>query len=201
VGTLASTRLTESIQTYRAAFPDVRLRLLTARSSEVTELVQRGEVDLGMRYYAPETAGIESLHIADEPMAIVCAAANPLAKQGNLKLAELSGRSWITFPLDRGSSGESFARELKRLLAQGGVETPELVEIDSLTAQKRLVELDFGIAIMPQSAVEEELRLGSMSRVSVRDFAGVVPVFLQQRKGGFISHAARGLAGFLTGVR
>src|ERR1051326_7159267 len=43
VGTLASTRLTRQLQTFREAYPRVRLLLRTARSDEVSDLVQQGD--------------------------------------------------------------------------------------------------------------------------------------------------------------
>ena len=39
--------------------------------------------------------------------------------------------------------------------------------IDSLTAQKRLIEADFGVGMLPASSVEEELRLGSLQRLQL----------------------------------
>ena len=49
VGTLASTDLTERLQVFRAAHPQIKLRLRTARSTEVSTLVRQGDVQLGLR--------------------------------------------------------------------------------------------------------------------------------------------------------
>jgi DNA-binding transcriptional LysR family regulator len=54
------------------------------------------------------------------------------------------------------------ARFLERRLRAAGSEDPEIVPIDSLTAQKRLVEAGFGVALLAESGVEEELRLGTL---------------------------------------
>ena len=51
VGTLASTALTTRLIRFRAAYPQVKLILQTARSREVSEKVRSGETHLGLRYF------------------------------------------------------------------------------------------------------------------------------------------------------
>jgi DNA-binding transcriptional LysR family regulator len=50
VGTLASTGLTERLRRFREAHPAIDLRIRTALSAEVSELVRRGDATLGLRY-------------------------------------------------------------------------------------------------------------------------------------------------------
>ena len=57
----------------------MQLELRTASSAEVTDLVRRGEVTLGLRYFLP-MAPISSVHAAGaEAMLVVAAAGHPLA--------------------------------------------------------------------------------------------------------------------------
>src|SRR5258706_11668723 len=50
VGTLASTKLTARLRRFREAHPGIELRLRTALSAEVSELVRRGDATFGLRY-------------------------------------------------------------------------------------------------------------------------------------------------------
>ena len=81
------------------------------------------------------------------------------------------------------------ARMLAQRLAALGQSDAEIVPIDSLTAQKRLVEAGFGLALMPESSVEEELRL---------DARLAVPVVLVHRRRAYLSGAARALMALLA---
>jgi len=45
---------------------------------------------------------------------------------------------------------------LERLLAPIGVDEVKITLIDSLTAQKRLVQAGFGLALVPESSVRDE---------------------------------------------
>ena len=52
VGTLASTSLTMRLRRFREDYPGIDLRMRTALSREISELVRRGDATLGLRYGA-----------------------------------------------------------------------------------------------------------------------------------------------------
>src|SRR4030095_14601161 len=56
VGTLADTRIVDTLSRFRRRARGVRLELRTASSAEVTDLVRRGEGTLGLCYLAPAGA-------------------------------------------------------------------------------------------------------------------------------------------------
>jgi DNA-binding transcriptional LysR family regulator len=87
---------------------------------------------------------------------------------------------------------------LERQLLRAGLEDAEIIPIDSLTAQKRLIEADFGLGLLPLSSVEEELRLGTLQVLAIDALATTVPVFAIQRRDGYLLPAARRLLAMLT---
>ncbi len=200
VGTLASTRLTARLIAFRAMHPDIRLTLRTARSDEVGALVRRGEAALGLRYFPDPSEGVVSTTVADEALVAVCAGTSRLADADPADPAALAGAAWGAFPRDTGSSGEPFARGRDRQLGLAGRGDAERIVVDSLTAQKRLIEADFGLGLLPISAVEEELRLGSLRRLLISQIETTVPIVLIHRRDGYLSPAARRLMDVLTGA-
>lgn len=96
------------------------------------------------------------------------------------------------------TSGEPFARAVEQQLGRCGMGDAEYIAIDSLTAQKRLIEADFGVGLMPTSAVEEELRLGTLRVFAIAAFEFAVPVAVIHRRNGYLSGAARRLLASLT---
>lgn len=198
VGTLASTDLTEQLQAFRVSYPQVRLLLRTARSDEVSELVRLGNALLGLRYSADPHPEINSLPVTQEPLRIVCATHSRLVMGTPTEPSALRGIPWIGFPSDSKSSGEPFARLLYRQLVLHGLEDAEMIVIDSLTAQKRLIEADFGIGLLPASSLEEELRLGTLRILPIASFQAAIPVMLIYRSQAYLSRAARRLKELLT---
>lgn len=200
VGTLASTDLALKLRAFRDVNPAVRLALRTARSAEVSALVQQGEVTLGLRYFRDPSPAVVSLPVQDEALVIVCAGHSSLAGSGQLKPLALAGVPWIGFPMGSGSSGEPFTHVLERKLLQVGLDPSEFIAIDSLTAQKRLIEADFGIGMLPGSSVEEELRLGTLHTLAVAELETSVPVVAIHRREGYLGPVSRRLLSVLARV-
>jgi DNA-binding transcriptional LysR family regulator len=87
---------------------------------------------------------------------------------------------------------------MEQQLLRCGMGDAEYIAIDSLTAQKRLIEADFGVGLMPASAVEEEIRLGTLRVRSITALEIAVPVTVIHRRNGYLSGAARRLLVSLT---
>jgi DNA-binding transcriptional LysR family regulator len=200
VGTLASTQLTAHLQAFQHRYPRVHLLLRTARSAEVSALVQQGDAHLGLRYFADPRPEIRSLLTINEPLLVICAAHSRfLSSEAPTGAAALMGVPWVTFPLGAGSTGEPFARLLEQQLLRRELDTAERIVIDSLTAQKRLIEADFGIGLLPASSIEEELRLGTIRVLPIAALQTSVPVMAIFRQKAYLSRAVRLLLAMLTG--
>jgi DNA-binding transcriptional LysR family regulator len=193
VGTLASTRLTGQIRAFREAYPNVHLLLRTARSDEVSALVQQGEALLGLRYFADPHTEICSLPVMHEPLLVVSAVSSRLVTGTPTEPSALQGVPWISFPVNAGSSGEPFTHLLAQQLLRYGLDDAPMIAIDSLTAQKRLIEADFGIGLLPASSIEEELRLGTVRILPIATLQTTVPVTLIHRRQAYLSRASRHL--------
>jgi DNA-binding transcriptional LysR family regulator len=198
VGTLASTRLTGHLQAFREAYPHVRLLLRTARSDEVSDLVRQGEALLGLRYFTDSHTEICSRLVMQEPLRIVSAARSRLVPETPTEPSVLEGVPWIGFPTNAGSSGEPFTHLLTQQLVRHGLDSASMIAVDSLTAQKRLIEADFGIGLLPASSIEEELRLGTLRVLPLAALQTSVPVMLIHRCQAYLSRAALRLREMLT---
>ena len=198
VGTLASTHLTTHLRAFHETYPRVRLLLRTARSDEVSSLVQQGEAQLGLRYFADPRPDIRSLPAMTEPVVVVCAAHSRFVTEAPIEPEALRGVPWVTFPLGAGSSGEPFARLLEQQLLRFDLESAERMVIDSLTAQKRLIEADFGVGLLPASSITEELQLGTVRVLPIAALHTSVPVMAIHRRHAYLSRAARRLLEMLT---
>jgi DNA-binding transcriptional LysR family regulator len=193
VGTLASTPLTSCLRGFREAYPEVHLRLRTALSQEVSALVRRGDATLGLRYGPDPHPELSASTILEEPMVPVCSPRHRLARARHIEAAALAGEPWVTFPPRPGVTGEPYTTSLHQRLAACGLGEAEIIPIDSLTAQKRMVEAGFGLALLPESSVEEEVRMGTLRPLRAPGMSATIPVVLIRRRRGYLSGAARRL--------
>ncbi len=198
VGSLAGSSLIARLSQLRQEHPGLDLRLQTALSAQVSALVLRGDAALGLRYGADPDPGLASVVIHHERLVPVCPPGHPLAVAGTDPAAALAGQRWLAFPPPPGAPADLYTMALRQLLAAHGVEAAEILPIDSLTAQKRMTEAGFGLAILPESSLEEELRTGTLCAINVPALTAAIPVALIRRRNAFQTGAARALTAALT---
>ncbi len=196
VGTLADTQIIDALRRFAARAKGVRLELRTATSRGVADLVRRGEATLGLRYFPSERPELVSLNAGSEAMLVVAAPGHPLAGRRVREVRTLQGERWVGFPPTPGErdSGQVLARQL--LIA--GLEDAEVTVIDSLTAQKRLAQAGFGLALVPESSVRDELRQGALVSLDVSAMRTRIPIAAIHRRNGYLSPAAKTLLSLLT---
>lgn len=192
VGTLAGANLTPILRRFSSAHQGVDLTLRTATSAEVSELVRSGEATVGLRYHRDRSADLDCEEIATERLQIVCAPCHALAGKTVRSLRVLAGERWVAFP-DADRTRESSADKLFAQFLILGVSELRWTPVDSLTAQKRLVEAGYGLAALPDSAIGEELAARRLAIINVAGLKLANPVCLVTRREGYLSPATIGL--------
>lgn len=192
VGTLAGTSLTSVLRRFALRHPRADLTLRTATSREVSDLVRRGDVTMGLRYGDDPAPELRCETLFSEPMVVTAAPDHRLVGSGRIPATALSGERWIAFPELPGRP-EASAALVRRALDAVGVDDGRILRIDSLTAQKRLVEAGFGIALLQDSGIQEELAAGSLAVLDVDGLDVTVPVAAVTRRKGYLGAAARTL--------
>ncbi len=129
---------------------------------------------------------------------VVAAAGHPLENARRITPERLRDAPWVAFPPRRGSATDPFGQVTARSLAAVGLHDAEVVVIDSLTAQKRLVEAGFGLALVPESSVREELALNTLRKLDAPALRATIEVVLIHRQGAFLSPATRQLLDVLS---
>src|ERR1700693_3235455 len=79
VGTLADTHIVDVLRRFARRARNVRLELRTASSTEVTDLVRRGEAMLGLRYFTTDRAELVAQDAGSESMVVVAEPRHRLA--------------------------------------------------------------------------------------------------------------------------
>ncbi|MCK1707813.1 MULTISPECIES: LysR family transcriptional regulator [unclassified Bradyrhizobium] len=191
-GTLADSRLSKIMTGFAKENPGVGLTLRTATSAEISGLIRRGEATIGLRYNIDRSRDLDCKAVMTETLQVVCAPDHPLAGKRVKQFAELGGERWIAFPEVPGRR-EIAAAHVFALFLTRGLADVEWTAVDSLTAQKRLVESGFGLALLAESHVAEELSSAAIASIAVDDLVASHDIAVVTRRGGFLSLAARHL--------
>jgi DNA-binding transcriptional LysR family regulator len=198
VGTLASTALTDRLRRFRDAHPGVDVRLRTALSVEVSALVLCGEAALGLRYERDPNPYLVSTVVHEESLVPVCSARHHKARAPRVHPRALIGERWLAFPPRPGAVREPYTATVAQRLAACGLSAAEIIAVDSLTAQKRMVEADFGLALLPESSITEELRAGTLRVLRVSGMRVTIPIVLIHRRQAFQSGATKALRALVS---
>lgn len=196
IGTLAGTNLTAALKRFAKENPKIELSLRTASSAGVSDIVRAGEATLGLRYWEDPAPDLISSAVAKEKLVVACPPRHRLAGKSIAKLADLKTERWLAFPYAAGLRETAAPTILSEFLARNIASVPWSA-VDSLTAQKRLVEAGYGLALLPESAVAEERAARSLGVITVRDLTAHNPIVMVTRKGGYLSEATKRLASLL----
>ena len=197
VGTLAGSAIVEQLRRFSGRYRDDRIELRTANSFEVSDMVRRGEVNLGVRYFDEPSPQLVSKRISEETMVVVCSPKHRWAGRTLVDADRLRNHRWVGFPTTR-NRHDLFAHLLRRQLAAAQLDDAPIMFVDSMTAQKRLVETGFALALLPKSGIQEELKLGALSVINVPALQTVVPIHVVYRKNGQLNGATRVLLSLIS---
>jgi DNA-binding transcriptional LysR family regulator len=166
--TLAYYLLPPVFAAFRARYPGVELRLGNRPSPATAAQVAERGVDVGIvtSPIAPDTRLRFEPLLAHQDLAI-CAPGHPLARKRQVRLDELLAHPLLL--LDRTTGARA---ALDAVFARARVQPRVSMEMSSVEVLKRLVELGFGLSIVPALAVSRELRAGTLATVRV---AGLSP--------------------------
>jgi DNA-binding transcriptional LysR family regulator len=197
VGTLADAKLAAILKRFATAHPKVMVALRTATSAEVSEQVRSGECTIGLRYFDDPSPDLTCHALTPEKLVVACAGDRPPARRRVRTLLALRSEPWLAFP-QRPARREIAGVNIVAQFQTRGVAEFDWTPVDSLSAQKRLIEAGFGLALLPQSGIAEELARKSIATISVGDLRAVNPVSAIVRRGGYLSTASRAFLDLLV---
>jgi DNA-binding transcriptional LysR family regulator len=170
--TLAYYALPPVLSAFRARHPDVELVLETRPSPATALALAAGEVDLGVvtlplppglrQRGAPLERVLVSEALCAQPEVLIAPRSHALARRKRARFTDLAGEPLIL--LGRGSAGRDF---FDRELARAAVAPRVAMEMNSVELLKRMVELGFGLSVVPALAVEREVRAGVLAAIPI----------------------------------
>jgi DNA-binding transcriptional LysR family regulator len=143
-------------------FPTVNVHVEYRRPNQVYEDVLGNVVDLGLVAYPARDAKLEIVALRKDPLVLICHPQHPLAKSKSIKLKALSGQKLVSFEKDIPTR-----KALDKILKDHGVTVEHVMEFDNIETVKRAVEIDSGVAIVPQETIKQEVANQSLAAVQL----------------------------------
>jgi DNA-binding transcriptional LysR family regulator len=184
--------LTSPLRRFLRAYPQVKVHLDYSRSSKIQEDVLRGAIDFGILAYPARRPYLVVLPFREDRLVLVCHPQHPLSSFKQISINKIHGEAAIGFDRDIATR-----RAIDRALRARGVALRYVSEVDNIDTIKRFVEVGQGVAIVPEPAVQSEVKGETLCVVHFSDEKISRPLAVVHRKGKQFSLAAERFIEFL----
>jgi DNA-binding transcriptional LysR family regulator len=154
--------LLEVLQRFMDQYPEIRIVMRTAGTTDVVALVIDDEAHMGMVFQAAPDAKIRVRASSDQPLKVILRPDHPLSGRSSLKLADIVGERL-------GVPERSF--RIRQILGVAESQehiflTPVLVS-NSLLVLKEFARSGSGITVLPSIAAHSEIAAGVLKAVPI----------------------------------
>jgi DNA-binding transcriptional LysR family regulator len=170
---------------YRRQNPHIKVAVQRSLASRIPDEVLIHSVEIGVLSFRPEDDQVQSVVVYRDELSLVVNRRHPLAGVGEISIRQLGTQNFIAHnvPSPQRQKVIQTFRRYKTPLQMG-------VELPSLEAIKRFVEMGNGVALVPGLTVEKELANGELVRIRIKELQVERKLRLVYRRQANLSHAA-----------
>ena len=188
--------LSNPLRRFLRAYPQVNVHLDYSRSTKIQDDVSRGSIDLGIVAYPAKRPYLVIQPFREDRLVLICHPQHPLAGSKHMSVKKLAAERFIGFERDIPTR-----RAIDRMLRKRAVTVRYVAEVDNIDTIKRFVEVGQGVAIVPEPAVQSEVKSETLSVVHFSDEKFLRSLAVVHRKGKPLSLAAERFVEFLMGKK
>ncbi len=180
------------VQDYMTQYPKSNVRLEYLHPHRVYDAVENDQADIGLVSYPKSSRNVKAILWREEPMMLVCSPSHRFARRDRVALHELSGEAVVSFDPDL-----TIRREIDRALAAHGAEVRIVMEFDNIETIKRAVEIETGVAFLPEPTIAREVAAGTLAAIPLASDELVRPLGILHRRGKELGVTVRRFIEFL----
>ncbi len=181
------------VKVFLAKFPEVNIRVEYRRANMVYEDVLTNSIDLGLIAYPQKHKQLEVLPFHDDILVLVVSPEHPFAQRNSVDIQDVAGQKFIGFEPDIPTR-----KATDIIFKEANIEAEPVMEFDNVETVKRAVEINAGIAILPQTTVIREEAQGLLKVLKFTNQTYKRPLALIHRKGRVLTPAIKKLIDLLT---
>jgi DNA-binding transcriptional LysR family regulator len=167
-------------------FPSVNVRVEYRRSNLVYEDILHNSVDFGLVAFPVKQRQIEVLPFRNDHLVLITHPQHALAKRTDIEVKDLTGQKFIGFDPDIPTR-----KAVDIIFREHKLEIEPVMEFDNIETVKRAVEIDHGIAIVPQATVAQEQKQGTLAVLPFKGREFTRPLAILHRKGRVLTPAMK----------
>ncbi len=171
---------------FKKHYPHIKVEVKRCKASNIPNELLSYNIDIGVLTFRPKQTELQSVSVATDSLVLVVAPGHPLATRKEVSVSELGLESFVAHDVV-----SPYRRKVIETFQQYKTPLNIVLELPSIEAIKRFVEMQQGIGILPRLSVEAELDRGQLVAVPIQEIKLERKIRLTFRKKAQLSHAAR----------
>lgn len=192
---LVITRLPRVITQYKKAFPGVDIYLKMLNCIDYIPMLSDNSIDIAFTIGSPIThTGLCCVNEIKEAVSIFCSKSHPLAEKECVSAGDLADISFILT-----NPGCCYRHAFLTDMESQNITIHPVMDSGSIQAIKEAAVCGLGLCVLPDIAVESELKSGLLTRISYNCNYNIVSQTLYH-KDKFLSPALKGLIALVSSL-
>lgn len=155
------------LERFRNLYPNIELQVVTGPTESLLPQIRDNLIDLGVFTLPASLPGLEVTPLCSEELIAVSSPKNrALAHRRSIAAREVADHPLILF-----GKGAATRRVLDAFFRDIGVHPRIVMEAENVAVIKPLVAIDLGITLLPERAVEAEIRRGELHGLRIEGYA------------------------------
>lgn len=156
--------LPRAVTRFSGRYPGIRFEITIDGSDQVVAAVREGRTDIGLAFYPPAEAELETVFKMREPLVAVMSAHHPLASRPRVSLADCAAYP-IASPMKH--TGSRILIDVACKAA--GIHIWPTLETNAIQLRAEFVKVNHGITFLSRLSAWDRLRSGELAAVPIRD--------------------------------
>ena len=170
---------------YRRRNPQIKVAVQRALASRIPDEILLHSVEIGVLSFKPDDPQVQSVVVYRDELTLIVNPHHPLAKAEEVSIRQLGTLNFVAHNIpspQRQKVIQTFRRHKTALNMS--------VELPSLDAIKRFVQMGNGVALVPGLTVQNEIAAGTLRRIRIKELQIERRLRLVYRRQASLSHAA-----------
>jgi DNA-binding transcriptional LysR family regulator len=181
------------VERFASEAPRARVHVEYTHPDRVYDKVLEGSVDLGLVSFPRRQRELNVIPWREELMVLACAPKHRFARLRSLRPTQLQAEAYVAF-----EKGLVIRREVDRFLREQDVEVGSVMEFDNIENIKKAIEVNAGVALLPEPTLKREVELGSLVTVPLAGCRFARPLGIIHRRSHRLGRSAQRFVELLT---
>ncbi len=174
------------IEEFKKRHPLIKIDVRRGVASRIPKEIMARDVELGVISFKPADKFVRSHAVSVDELVLIVSPDHALAGKESVSIKDLGIETFIAH-----NAPSPYREQVISKFEKHSTKLNIAVEMPSLEAIKRLVELGAGVALVPKLTAQYEISRGQLAGLAVKEMKFERKLHIVYRRNGVLSHASK----------